>query len=635
MTSSNNAKKIFDSSMLSRLIKPSLLGTALVTSGLLTACSSSETDNTENVQAEASAEQSQAQDDASAEDEGTLVLAITDAEEDFVSYTIGVKSILLTRENGDQVEVLSDATEVDFVEYQELSELFSVGRLPVGRYQSISMELDYSEAYILIQDENGQTYEAQAMDESGEILTTHLVQFNLTDDQPLIISNKKISHLTLDLDLSSSNTIESYEPAIVKVEPFVVATVDLDEEREHRLRGTVAGADLDAQTLTLNVKPMRKRGGDFGELVVHFDQDSKLEVDGEAMATEAALAFLAEQGEDFPVVVFGTVVTAEEAGQNTFTATQLFAGTSVPWSGKDVFKGLVTKLESGVTYVSGLTIDTDIPQRAHVKDVTLMLDDSTTYANRGDNFTDASFLVPGQRVEALGQFSQSEALSSFNVSGETVRILMSTILGQVAEIDEAGLLTLDVERFNQRPGKMIKRHSTMMEFDSLMIDTSGLTQVDVDTGDWVKVVGYFNPIVDGEEQADLNASGLVKYEVSESELKYSGHWGAEGDAPQISEDNASMVIDMEQGRHKMNFRFNPVNVMPDIASLTLVTEEDEGKFALRERGEQTLFFTSLAELLTSLKPKLEQGTVSSIQAKGSLSEDNLELAVTHLVVKLN
>jgi len=631
----NNSK--FDLSPIMSSFKPVFVGSVFAMTSLLAACGSSDSGNTEEsaVQAEQVSNEQTNNDAATLDGEGTLLLAITDAEEDFVSYTINVNSIMLTKENGDQVEVHSDATQVDFVEYQELSELFSVVRVPVGRYESITMELDYSEAYILVQDENGNTYEAQAVDSEENILTSYTVQFDLSEEQTLEVKGKRTSHLTLDLDLSSSNTILSFEPAVVQVEPFVIGTVSLDEEREHRLRGTVASADTEAQTLTLNVKPMRKRGGDFGELLVNFDDESVIEIDGEPLELAAALTNLSNQGGDFPVVVFGSVTTDEATGEMTFTADQLLAGSSVPWSGKDLFKGIVTQLQDGVPYISGLTIDTEVKERQHVADLMFVVAEDTEYANRTSDVMDASYLVPGQKVETMGQYN-GEEVSSFDATGETVRILLSTVMGQVETIHDNGLVTIDVERFNKRPGKMVKKHASELELESIVADISALSQISVASGDWVKVIGYFNPVMESEDlTADFAAKSVTKYQVSESELKYGGHWGREGTTPVVSDDTSKLTVDLVSGRHKMNFRFNPVNMLPEVESLVFSSAAETGHFALRQKGSEAQFFDTFTELLTVLGAAMESDSVQGIQAKGAFNDDSSEFVITDMVVKLN
>lgn len=617
-------------------MRQALMVSVIASTGLLTACggtSSSETTSPVQTEQEKPVDNS---DGGQSGDLGSVMLAITDAEEDFISYTIGINSILFTRENGDQVEVMADHTEVDFVEYQELTELFSVVKAPIGKYESITMELDYSEAYILIQDEDGTTYEAQAVDPEGTLITTYSVTFSLAEEQALEVQSGRLNHLTLDLDLSASNTIESFEPAVVTVEPFVIGSVTLDDEREHRVRGTVASADTEAQTLTLNIKPMRKKQGDFGEFLVEFDESSTFEIDGETLELDAALENLSNQGEEFAVVTYGTVTTDEESGETTFVADQLLAGTSVPWAGKDVFKGMVTKLEEGVSYVSGLVIDTDNKERTHAVDIAFTSDETTTFNSRLDETLTADYLVPGQQLNALGQLAVTDEVSSYNASGEAVQIMLSSVMGQVTSVDDAGLVTVDVERLNKRPRKIVKKLETDFTLETVVADVSNADLITISEGDWVKVTGLFNPTTVVEESgADMQAYAIAKYEVSDSELKYAASYSNEGTTPVIDLDANTMTLDLTEGRHKLNFRFNPVNMLPEIEFVTVVSAEETGHFSLRQRGEDTQFYDTYAELLAAVAAGLEADTVNSVAGKGLFDSETNTLTVTDLVVKLN
>lgn len=135
---------------------------------------------------------------AAAEESGTLEIAITDAEEDFLTYQIQLDSVTLNRQDGMRVDVLPLSTEVDFVQYQDLSELFAVASIPAGRYESITLQLDYSDADIVIQDEEGTSYNATAVDSDGEVLTEIEVELTFAHDRPVIITPRRTAQLTLD-----------------------------------------------------------------------------------------------------------------------------------------------------------------------------------------------------------------------------------------------------------------------------------------------------------------------------------------------------------------------------------------------------------------------------------------------------
>lgn len=613
-------------------IKPVLLSTVLAVSAVLTGCGgdtvSPVVEQVEEPVAEAT---------------GNLVFALTDAEEDFVSYTIGVNSVLLTRENGDQIEVLGEQTQVDFVEYQELTELFSIVKAPVGKYTSIVMELDYSEAYIVIQDEEGNSYEAQAVDESEIPLTTYQVEFQLAESEELEIKGNQLSQLTLDLDLSSSNTILSFEPALVKVEPFVIGSASMDEDREHRVRGTFVSADAETNTLTVNIRPMAKKQGEFGEFDIVLDDESVIEVDGEVLSLADAMTNLAEQGDDFPLIAYGAVSIDEATDTKSLDATQLLAGSSVPWFGKDVFKGMVSDLMEGVTYVSGLTIDTDAVTREHISNQTFVTSEASQFVSRTSEEVDVSYLVPGQRIEALGQWSGADAETvNFDASDETIRILLSKVMGQVVSVDDNDIVTLDVARFNKRPEKLIKRRhnkkqngeASNVELDNVLIDISGLSQVEVLAGDWINAVGFVSPSSVVEGEVDMTAKAVTKFEVSETELTYTAFWGRQGGTPTISD--SAIIVSTESGEHGMKYRFNPENVMPELSQVTLIAGEETKQFAIRQRGEQTEFFDDYATYLAALSAILEDdNTINGLQAKGLLNQETGEFSVESLVVKLN
>jgi hypothetical protein len=53
---------------------------------------------------------------------GTLLVGVTDADGDFVSYSVDVLSVTLERRNGASVEVLPGTTRIDFAQLTELSD---------------------------------------------------------------------------------------------------------------------------------------------------------------------------------------------------------------------------------------------------------------------------------------------------------------------------------------------------------------------------------------------------------------------------------------------------------------------------------------------------------------------------------
>ena len=125
--------------------------------------------------------------DSAAEDTGQVVIALTDAEGDFASYTVTVASIVLERADGTVVETLPMSTEVDFAELTEVTELLTIATVPAGRYRQATLRLDYTDAVIIVQDESGGLHDAEVRDEQGNELATLDVHLSLMDADAIVI----------------------------------------------------------------------------------------------------------------------------------------------------------------------------------------------------------------------------------------------------------------------------------------------------------------------------------------------------------------------------------------------------------------------------------------------------------------
>jgi hypothetical protein len=94
---------------------------------LLTACGSSESDATSPVPTAAICNPA---DPATASECGTLLIGLTDADGDFLSYTVDVVSLILEKADGSVVETMPATTRIDFSQYVELTELIASATLP-------------------------------------------------------------------------------------------------------------------------------------------------------------------------------------------------------------------------------------------------------------------------------------------------------------------------------------------------------------------------------------------------------------------------------------------------------------------------------------------------------------------------
>ena len=154
---------------------------------------------------------------------GQVLVALTDAAGDFVTYTVDVLSIKLTHANGTVVETLPISTRVDFAQYTELTEFLTAATVPNGRYVKGSVVLDYSNADIQVEDDAGNAKPVTSIvDINGAPVTTLEVNVTLEGRGALPVAPGIPKNLMLDFDLKKSNTVVFEGDQInITVEPIL------------------------------------------------------------------------------------------------------------------------------------------------------------------------------------------------------------------------------------------------------------------------------------------------------------------------------------------------------------------------------------------------------------------------------
>ena len=191
-------------------------------------------------------------DSASAEEgNGEVIISLTDAEGDLVSYTVDVVSLTLTKANGAVVQTLPINTRVDFAQYTDMTEFLTAATIPAGVYVKGSMVLDYSNADIQVENDKGGVVPVpldKIVDTDGNPITQLEVSVKLEDRNSLPIAPGIPAHLTLDFDLEASNTISFDDQGVptTEVAAFLLAEVNAQHNKPHRLRGPLKQVDVSA-----------------------------------------------------------------------------------------------------------------------------------------------------------------------------------------------------------------------------------------------------------------------------------------------------------------------------------------------------------------------------------------------------
>lgn len=547
------------------------------------------------------------------QESGELIIGLTDAEGDFVSYTVDVLAITLERLDGAQVEALPLNTRVDFAELTEVTEFLTVATVPAGVYESVSLTLDYSAAEILVQGDDGEALPAEARDSSGELLDQVSVRLTLTSSDVIRIRPGIPAAFSLDFDLDASNDIDlSVNPVVVTVAPFLLATPELESDREHRLRGLLAETDPAASTITLKVRPFRHRSGAFGEFTFQVTDDTVYEVDGVGLVGEEGLRAVSALAENTPIIGHG------EVNDGRYVADILLAGTSVPWTHSDVVKGVVSARIGNELTVRGARIE--YADGIHiVRDtVTVTLGPDTVFSAPGlqvDLLGEQSVSV-GQRVTAFGQLNRPAAgldtgdNLQLDVTEGRVRLNMSSFVGEVVSADP---LVVDLTLLSGRRPSSFDFSGTGVtsendaDPDFYQVATSSLPLGTVVDDEMIRVRGLVNEF--GAAPDDFLARSVLTRDLAVRPAIFAAAWPEAGTMPVLNLDDLSVELALTQARFALKVLGQQVVGSEDLESLILSAPgSGRGVYAVRVRGEGEIhLFRNFADLTAQLLVQLDAG----------------------------
>jgi hypothetical protein len=419
-------------------------------------------------------------------DTGTVLIAVTDAEGDFIRYSVDVLSINLTHADGRVVETLPTSSRVDFAEYTSLTEFITAASVPNGRYIKGSMLLDFSNADIWVESATGEAIAVNSItDVNGDSVTTIEVSVILDGLNSLPIASGLPKHLTLDFDLKASNTVTvATTSASIIVEPKLIASIDLDKSKQHRLRGPLKSVDVAANSFELFIRPFRHRlvpyKKHFGTLKVVTIDTTLYEIDKRSYEGNAGLDVMATLARLTGVVVRGNV----KFDPLRFEAEQVYAGSSVPGDTLDVVKGSVISRTANSIKVHGAIV-TRADGRILFNDaITVQLADSTIVkvqqSMADHSIVDVSI---GSRITLFGSVTDETSSNfQFDASNGYARIgfsdLKAEVVGIVAIPEQALPLVVNLQSINGR-------RATLYNFDGTGVDSARdavAGKYEIDTG---------------------------------------------------------------------------------------------------------------------------------------------------------
>lgn len=451
-------------------------------------------------------------------DNGTVFVSLTDAEGDFVNYTVDVLSIKLEKANGTQVEVVPMNTRIDFAAYTEMSEFLTAASVPRGVYTRGTLVLDYTNADIWVEDSAGAAQQVtEYLDINGDPITTIDIAVNLENRGSLPIVPGVPRNLLLDFDLEQSNSVTFGATISITVDPVVIVDIDPQAPKIHRTRGPLKSVDVDDNRFEIYIRPffhpIRFGQRVFGSLNVFTNDETFYEIDGVAFQGNDGLTVLDAMPQFSAVIAVGDL----KFSPLRFEATEVYAGSSVPGGSMDVVRGTVTsRTADDRIVVKGVTLFRSDGVVVFNDQVTVQLDASTTVTKQLHTGTfDIDDISVGQRITVFGAITNNDVTDlQMSAANGYARMRLSSVNGVVLQLpDQATFMTLDLDAINGRSISIYDFTGTGTagndaDPSGYEVDTLTLSLDNISDGDAISVRGFPTPF--GTAPADYTAQSVIK-----------------------------------------------------------------------------------------------------------------------------
>lgn len=457
-------------------------------------------------------------DQSSSNGDGQVLVALTDAPGDFVTYTVDVLSIKLTHANGTVVETLPLSTRVDFAQYTNLTEFITAATVPNGRYVKGSLVLDYSAADIQVEDANGDAKPVTSIvDENGVPVTTLEVNVTLDGNRSLPVAPGIPKNLMLDFDLQQSNTVVFNGANIdMTVKPVLIAEVDPKNPKPHRVRGPLKSVNLTDNSFDIFIRPFFHRIGFgsrlFGTLQVTTNNETFYEIDGVAYKGPDGLQVLDTITQYTGIIIKGDL----KFGPLRFEAREVIAGSGVPGGTMDLVRGTVTSRTADKIVVRGATVFRANGTVVFNDNVTVSLDASTTVVKQLNVGTfSIQDISVGQRIAIFGTITNDQ-VSDLQMSAANgyARMGLSYLKASVVALSDATTnFTVNLSSINGRAVSLYNFAGTGMpgnDADPLNyeVDTGTLSLTGIGVSDNIAAAGFPTPF--GSAPLDFSAQTIIK-----------------------------------------------------------------------------------------------------------------------------
>ncbi len=574
-------------------------------------------------------------DPSTASECGTVMIGLTDADGDFLSYAVDVLSLKLERRDGTVIEVLPNSTRIDFAQYVDLTEFVSVATVPPGDYVAGVIRLDYSAAEVFVE-ALGAAKETTVVDGDGSPLGQTELNIRLAERDHLAVIKGRAALLTLDFDLDASHVVDiEPTPAIATAEPFIVAEVDPVDAKDIRVRGRLIEANIEEMYYAVALRPFYDSAGDFGRMKVNVTDRTDFEVNEETFVGADGLRALNAAGQGTLTVAKGTLNVAERS----FTADFVLAGSSVPGNGSDAVKGsVISRSGNDLIVRGGIVVLTDSDRAFFRDDVTVTVGpDTVVYKSFR---TDRPLGMPvrrlgieaisvGQAVTIRGTVTDNDELGVHVDATEGTVAMHITHLSGIVNTIVPGQTDIELHAIDRRRVEVFDftgtgaSPETDADPDNYEVATGNLLMASDAAGQPVVVYGF--PYEFGAAPPDFEGRTMVDYSDVNSAIGVG--WGVEGTtAPFLMMDGTGLLLDNQNPDIDQRHHIKQGPVLIDLTTLdsnTLITARESGRKVFVVKTTDSLqLYADFDDFLTALTLELNGvNAARSMFARGHYNGD--------------
>ena len=563
--------------------------------------------------------------------DGCTYVALSDEAGDFLTYTVNVDKITLTRRDGTIVSLIPSKTTVDFAQYLSLDEFLSLNAVPAGDYVSGVITLDYAGADIEAQDASGDAVKLKPVDGSGKAVGTIDETITLDSDHPLGLFPGEAHVLDIDFDLDASNTVNSN--GTVTVDPFLTASVDAADDQV-QVRGPLASTSAGTDTFTLGLRPFQASSGDYGQVVVYGTGATSYVVDQKVYTGSAGVTALQAAGATTAVLVQGSF----NFTSHHFVATQVLAGSSVPGGSKDAIQGVVTARSGNSLTVRGASLYRSSGSVSFHDTVTVNLASSTVVRRSDKPGTSRTInaVSVGQRVLVFGDFGSGSS-TTMNAANGFVLMEFTNIDGSVNSLVDNGMhssINLNLAAIGGRPISLFDFTGTSTDPTAYQVSLPcSCLNTGVNIGDPVTVSGFASSF--GTAPPDASATALIDFGLADSVM--SVVWSGTGTTNAFTniDANSGIVVNLASSPAVHQLREGgQVTDLNSLGSTPAVSSKSLGVYAILKDGNVQIYL-SFANFVSALQSDLSAGAkVKGFFAVGGYDAPDGLLQTTNVAVIL-